>query len=442
MNLVAIVGRPNVGKSTLFNRLIGHKTAIIADTPGVTRDRIYGKSDWNGIFFEVVDTGGFIPGSENTMERAIREQAMIAVEEADAIIFLTDAKEGVTPFDIDIANILRTSGKPIILVANKCDNHILDANAYEFYTLGLGEPFPISSTNGHNTGDFLDELVDHLKNSEEEDDDERLKVAFVGRPNVGKSSLTNAIIGHERMIVTDIAGTTRDSVDSVIKYFGEEIVLIDTAGLRRRSQIKENIELYSIIRTARAIDRCDVAVVLLDATRGLEEQDKKIINQVADARKGIIVAMNKWDIFESKEEDSAKKIRNQYQEEMRTIDYVPFIFISALTKQRVHKIMELAKEIKAKRQSRISTSKLNSVMIPLFKMTPPPAIKGRDMKINYMTQTGTEPPIFAFFCNFPELLPSAYKRFMERKLREEFDLEGAPVSFVFRKKNKNYFEKL
>jgi GTP-binding protein len=437
MNLVALVGRPNVGKSTLFNRLTEtDNRAIVEDTPGVTRDRIYGKSDWNGKYFDLIDTGGFIPGTEDEMERAIREQAMMAIEEADVIIFVTDGRDGVTAFDQDIATILRNSGKPVVLVVNKCDNHKQDEAAYEFWNLGLNEPYPISSTNGHNTGDFLDEVVSYLDEIGEEEEDDRLKLAFVGRPNAGKSSMTNAFLGEDRMIVTDIPGTTRDSVDSTIKYYGEEIVLIDTAGLRRRSHVKENIEMFSIMRTARAIERCDVAVVLIDATRGIEDQDKKIINQVNDARKGLLIAVNKWDIKEDKDHKTVDELTKKYREEMRTFDYVPMVFVSAVTKQRINKIIEMSKKIKENRERRISTGKLNDVMVPIMERTPPPAVKARDLRINYITQTGTEPPVFAFFCNHPTLIPVAYKRFLERKLRENFDFEGTPVSFVFRAKNK------
>lgn len=439
MNLVAIVGRPNVGKSTLFNRLTGHQSAIVLDTPGITRDRIYGTSDWNGKYFTVIDTGGFIPGSEDQMERAIREQAEIAIEDADAIIFVCDGRDGVTTFDMDIAVQLRSSGKPVVLVINKCDTNILDANAYDFYRMGLGDPYPVSAANGHNTGDFLDELVSFLEADDGTEDDERLKIAFVGRPNSGKSSLTNAFLGEDRMIVTDIPGTTRDSIDSIIKYYGEEIVLIDTAGLRRRSHIKENVEMYSILRTARAIERCDVAVVLVDATRGLEDQDKKIINQVGEARKGIIIAVNKWDIMD-KDDKTAEQITKKYKEDMRTFDYVPMLYISALTKQRIPKVLDMAKKIKQVRVDRIKTSRLNDVMRPIMEKTPPPAIQGRDLRINYITQTGIEPPVFAFFCNVPELLPDSYKRFLERQIRENFDFEGTPISFIFRKKNKDRFE--
>lgn len=437
MNIVAIVGRPNVGKSTLFNRLVGMRDAIVEDVPGVTRDRIYGNVEWNGKRFSIIDTGGFIPGSEDTMEQAIREQAMIAIDEADAIVFVCDGRDGVTPFDIDIATILRRSKKPIVLAVNKCDNTLQQTYSFEFHSLGLGEPYPISAANGANTGDFLDALTSHLEHSDDDENDEHLKIAIVGRPNAGKSSLSNALIGKERSIVTDIAGTTRDSVDTTIKYYGEEIILIDTAGLRRRSQIKENIEMYSVMRTSRAIERCDVAVVMIDAERGLEEQDKRIINLVNEARKGIIIAVNKWDLVE-KDMNTAEKFSQKFKEEMRTFDYLPIVFISALTKQRITKIIDLAKEIKEVRKMRIPTHVLNDTMQAIFERTPPPAVRGMDLRINYMTQVGIEPPVFAFFCNNPKLLPDSYKRFMERAMRENFDFKGTPISFVFRRKNTSW----
>lgn len=440
MNLVAIVGRPNVGKSTLFNRLLGERHAIVEDTPGVTRDRIYGVSEWNGIKFMVVDTGGFIPGSEDNMERAIREQALIAIDEADAIIFLTDGRDGVTPFDSDIAKILRTTNKKVVLIVNKCDNTVQDNYSHEFYKLGLGDPYPISALNGHNTGDFLDDVVKELRDFDTDDDDGRLKIAIVGRPNVGKSSITNALTGKERSIVTDIPGTTRDSVDSVIKYFGEDIVLIDTAGLRKRSQVKENIEMYSMLRTSRAIERCDVAIVVIDAERGMEDQDKKIINQVNDARKGMLIAVNKWDLIE-KETMTSEEWITKIREDMKTFDYIPIAFVSAETKQRLSKLLDMSKEIRDRRLMRIKTSEMNEVMLRQLDATPPPSVRGYDLRINYITQVGVEPPVFAFFCNHPQLIPESYKRFIERTMRRNFDFSGTPISFIFRKKNKPWDER-
>lgn len=440
MSLIAIVGRPNVGKSTLFNRIVGSKEAIVENTPGVTRDRIYSEAEWNGKRFMLIDTGGFVPGSENLIEKAIREQAFIAIEEADSIIFVCDGNDGVTPFDEDIANILRRSNKPVTLVVNKCDNPKSDANAFEFYNLGLGEPYSISALSGRSTGDFLDQAVESIDGMQDEEDDSRLKIAIVGRPNVGKSSISNALTGKDRSIVTNIAGTTRDAIDSVVKYYGEEIVLIDTAGLRRRSQINENVEFYSIMRTARAIDRCDVAMVVIDAERGLEDQDKKIINQVDVARKGMLIVYNKWDLVE-KDEKTADKIKKQFKDDMKMYDYLPLLFVSALTKQRLTKVFDICKAIKERRSQRISTNKLNDLVLPELEKTPPPAVSGKDLRINYITQVSTEPPVFAFFCNFPELIPDSYKRFMERVIRRIFDFEGVPISFIFRRKNKNWEDK-
>lgn len=438
MSLVAIVGRPNVGKSTLFNRIIEERHAIVESEPGVTRDRLYAVGEWNGKKFQLVDTGGIVPASEELFDKAIREQAMMAVEEADAILLVVDGMDGITPTDETIARMLRSSKKPVTLVVNKCDNAKLDLNASEFYSLGLGDPFPISALNGRSTGDFLDAIVNALP-AEHEEEDDRLKIAIVGRPNVGKSSITNVLLGKDRMIVTPIAGTTRDAIDSVVKFYGEEMVLIDTAGLRRRSQIKEQVELYSTMRTGRAIDRCDVAIVVIDAEQGLEAQDKRIISQVVEARRGIIVAVNKWDLVEKETHTSDDFIRNM-REELPTMDYVPVVFVSAVTKQRVTRILEMAKEVQARREARVSTSKLNDLVLPELERVPPPSVKGRDLRINYITQVKTEPPMFAFFANHPELIPESYKRFIERQLRKHFDLEGVPVSFLFRAKNKDRYE--
>lgn len=433
MGLVAIVGRPNVGKSTLFNRIIEERHAIVEGVPGVTRDRLYAKGEWAGIVFQLVDTGGIVPDSDDVFESAIREQAMLAIDEADVILFVVDGRDGLTPIDSEIGGMLRSSKKPVVLVVNKCDNASADLNASEFYALGLGDPFAISALNGRSTGDFLDLVVSHLRDDEQMEDS-RLKIAIVGRPNVGKSSLTNALLGKDRMVVTPIAGTTRDAIDSVLTYYGEQIVLIDTAGLRRRSQIKESIELFSTMRTSRAIDRCDVAIVIVDAVQGLEAQDKRVIAEVVEARKGIIIALNKWDLVE-KDTKTADAFIQKIHEDLPTLDYVPIVTISALTKQRITKLIEMAKKIQERRCVRIPTHELNEELIAMLERTPPPSVKARDLRINYVTQVKTEPPLFAFFLNFPELLPEAYKRFIERQLRKLHDFEGVPISFVFRKKN-------
>lgn len=440
MNVVAIVGRPNVGKSTIFNRLIGERMSIIEDTPGVTRDRIYGRCSWNGKNFVLIDTGGFIPGAEDKIERAIREQAMVAIEEADSVIFVVDGRDGVTKFDEEIAEILRKTDKPVTIIVNKCDNYEQDAYAYEFYSLGLGDPFPISAVSGRSTGDFLDKVVEPLDPGDLDEEDERLKIAFVGRPNVGKSSLTNAVLGEERTIVTDIPGTTRDAIDTVLKYYSEEIVLIDTAGLRKRTHVHENVEQWSVIRTARAIDRCDVGVVIVDATRGLEDQEKKILNQLEEARKGMIIAINKWDLVE-KDHKTADNMTKEIYEGLRTLDYVPIVYISAKERQRIFKVIDMAKEIKEKRNSRVPTHQLNETILPELDRTPPPSVRGFDLRINYITQVGMNPPVFAFFSNQPKLIPDSYKRYMERAVRKHFDFEGTPISFVFRRKNTPWEER-
>jgi GTP-binding protein len=434
MNTVAIVGRPNVGKSTLFNRIIGSDEAIHAPESGVTRDRIYGKSDWAGHYFTIIDTGGIVPDSEELFDVAIREQAMMAVAEADSIIFVCDGRTGVTSIDEEISRLLLRSGKHITLAVNKCDDPKHDMNVYDFAALGLGEPFGFSALSGRSSGEMLDNMAIPLKKGDEIEEDPRLKIAIVGRPNVGKSSICNALLGQERTIVTPIAGTTRDAIDSVLKYYGEELVLIDTAGLRRRSRIKENIEMFSTFRTQRAIERCDIAVVVVDAIQGLDMQDKRIINDVVDARKGIIIAVNKWDAVE-KDHKTADNMTQQIHEEMKTVDFAPIVYISAHSKQRLTKLPEMAKEIQVRRNQRISTGKLNDALLEDIARTPPPAVKAQDLRINYITQTGVAPPLFIFFSNHPELIPDAYKRFLENKLRQHLDLVGVPISFLFRKKN-------
>ena len=439
-NLVAIVGRPNVGKSTLFNRILEQRDAIVDATSGVTRDRHYGQGEWNGFVFMLIDTGGIIPESDELFDKAIREQAHLAIDEAQSIVFVCDGRDGLTPVDKEIAATLRQSGKHITLAINKCDNSVQDAQLFEFFTLGLGEPFGISAMNGRSTGDLLDSVVKPLHKTDNSIEDTRLKIALVGRPNVGKSSITNALLGVDRAIVSPIPGTTRDAIDSTLKYHNEEIILIDTAGLRRRSQIKENIEMYSTMRTARAIDRCDIAVVVLDAERGLEAQDKRIINDVIDARRGVIIAVNKWDAIE-KETNTALEFTRKVHSELKTFDYVPVVYISAHTKQRLSKLIDMAKEVQERRLSRITTSKLNDILHEEISRTPPPNYRGHDLRINYITQTKVAPPTFAFFCNHPQELPDSYKRFLERTLRKHLDLEGVPVSFLFRKKNKKEDER-
>lgn len=434
-NIVAIVGRPNVGKSTLFNRIIGERDAIVDPKSGVTRDRHYGQAEWNGKEFTVIDTGGYVPESDDVFESAIREQVQIAIDEADVIVFLVDAMTGVTPIDVEIAKILRQTKKKVILAVNKIDNDKLELYSSQFYELGLGEPFSISALHGRKVGDFLDEVVKDFPETVEETEESKsqIKVAIVGQPNVGKSSFVNAVLGENRIIVTNIPGTTRDSIDTTFRYNDVEFVLIDTAGLRKRSRIRENIEFYSAIRALKAIERCDVAVVMLDATCGLERQDLRIIGEAADLKKGIIIAVNKWDLIE-KDSNTALEYEHALKERLKVFDYVPVIFISAKTKQRIFKVLELAKVVYEERNKRIATSKLNKVLFPIVKETPPPAVSGKEIKIKYVTQVKVAPPVFAFFANFPDDIPEHYKRFLENKIREHFGFIGVPVTIVFKKK--------
>lgn len=434
-NIVAIVGRPNVGKSTLFNRIIGERDAIVDPKSGVTRDRHYGQAEWNGKKFIVIDTGGYVPDSKDIFESAIREQVQIAIEEADVIIFVVDAMVGVTPIDVEIAKILRQTKKKVILAVNKIDNSKLEFHSSQFYELGLGEPFSISAIHGRKVGDLLDEVVKDLVESTNEIDENRdqIKVAIVGQPNVGKSSFVNAILGENRIIVTDIPGTTRDSIDTIFNYNDTEFVLIDTAGLRKRSKIRESIEFYSAIRALKAIERCDVAVVMLDATCGIERQDLRIIGEAADLKKGIIIAVNKWDLIE-KNSNTALEYEHAIKERLKVFDYVPVLFVSAKTKQRIFKVLDLAKIIYAERNKRIKTSELNKVLFPIFKETPPPAVSGKEIKIKYVTQVRTSPPVFAFFANLPDDIPEHYRRFLENKIRENFGFVGVPLTIVFKKK--------
>lgn len=433
MNTVAIVGRPNVGKSTLFNRILERREAIVEERPGVTRDRLYGAAEWNGVHFHLVDTGGIVPDSEDLFERAIREQAQIAIAEADVIVFVVDASTGITPLDEAIATLLRTSNKPVVVAVNKCDHPQHDGAVGDAYRLGFDQVYGISAMTGRQTGDLLDAVVQHLSPCEPYRVDERLKIAIVGRPNVGKSSIVNALLGQERMVVTPIAGTTRDAVDSVLRFHGRQIVLVDTAGLRRRSSITESVELYSVIRTQRAIERCDVAIVVLDATRGLEHQDKQIIADVIAARKGILLAVNKWDLVE-KDSKTADRIAELIRAELPTADFAPIVFTSAVTKQRLVTLIEKAEAIQQRRLQRVPTAQLNDLLLPELQRTPPPAVRGRDLRINYVTQTGVAPPLFVFFTNFPDLIPEHYKRFLERTLRRLLPLEGVAISLLFRRK--------
>ncbi len=431
--VVAVVGRPNVGKSTLFNRLIGEPLAITEDIPGTTRDRLYGDSEWNGREFIVVDTGGLVPGEDETMARAIREQAEIAIAEADVILFLVDAKSGLVADDAAIAEILRRTQKPVVLAANKADSATRRLASLEFYELGLGEPIAVSALQGVGTGDMLDELVKPLPRAEEvgEEDDAALKLAIVGRPNVGKSSLLNALLGFERVMVSDVPGTTRDATDTVLEHEGQEIVLIDTAGIRRRGHIKGSIEKYSVMRAIRAISRADVTLLVIDATEPLTAQDQHVAGYVQEAKKGMIVVINKWDLIE-KSATTMNEFTARVRRELNFMGYVPVLFVSAQTKQRVNKIVDEALRIKQERAKRISTGKLNSVVQEALRAHPALSSGGKLLKVKYVTQAATDPPTFVFFVNDPELVHFSYRRFLENQLRESFGYEGTPLNIVFR----------
>ncbi len=435
--VVAIVGRPNVGKSTLFNRLVGERRAITGAESGVTRDRHYARAEWSGKEYNVVDTGGVVPGSEDLFERAIREQAELAIEEADVILFVADVVSGAHPLDAEVAQMLRRSGKPVFLLANKTDNELREPlAASEFYSLGLGDPIPISAINGRGVADLLDEVLKNFPSQSEETvngEDSPLKLAIVGKPNVGKSSYLNSLLGYDRAIVTPIAGTTRDTLHTDYTYYGKRIILIDTAGLRRRKYMSDALELYSTIRTMKAIEECNVALILIDATQGLESQDAKIVNEVIEARKGAILVVNKWDAVE-KETMTAANFERQLRETFKSFDYIPVQFVSALTHQRHTKPIELALHVFDERKKRIGTNELNGVLLEEISKVSPPAVRGHDLRINYITQVRTEPPVFAFFSNFPSEIPSSYKRFLERTLRKFFGFEGVPISFIFRRK--------
>ena len=431
--IVAIVGRPNVGKSTLFNRLIQRREAIVDAVSGVTRDRHYGKSDWNGKEFSLIDTGGYVVGSDDIFEKEIDKQVELAIDEADVIIFVVDVETGVTGMDEEVAQLLRRSKKPVFLAVNKVDTSKREADAVEFYSLGLGDYYTIASINGSGTGDLLDALVESLPEKEEKIDENLPRFAVVGRPNAGKSSFINALIGEERYIVTDIAGTTRDSIDTKYNRFGFEFNLVDTAGIRRKAKVKEDLEFYSVMRSVRAIEHADVCLLVLDATRGFEGQDLNIFWLAERNRKGIVILVNKWDLVE-KETNTTKEFEHFIRKEIEPFTDVPIVFISALTKQRVYKAIETAVEVYKGRSERIPTSKLNEIMLPIIENTPPPAIKGKYVKIKFCTQLPTPTPQFAFFANLPQYVKEPYKRFIENQLRNHFNFTGVPITIYFRKK--------
>lgn len=430
-NIVAIVGRPNVGKSTLFNRLIESRKAIVDEVSGVTRDRHYGKADWTGHHFSVIDTGGYIRGSEDVFEDEIRKQVVLAVEEASVIVFMVDVTTGLTDLDLEVAQLLRKSKKKVLLVANKVDSSARAYDHAEFYRLGLGEIYSISAMSGSGTGELLDALVQDFE-PEEKDVDDLPKFAIIGQPNVGKSSLLNTLLGLERTIVTPIAGTTRDTIYTRYKGFGFDFYLIDTAGLRRKARVKEDIEFYSVMRTIRAIEESDVCILMTDATQGLTAQDINIYSLAERNKKGIVLLVNKWDLVEKK---NTKKVEEEIREKLAPFNDIPIIFTSVLHKQRIHKALETALEVYQNRKQRISTSMLNKVMLPVIESYPPPALKGKSIKIKYITQLPGGNPHFAFFCNLPQYIRDPYRRYLENKLRENFNLSGVPVSIHFRAKS-------
>lgn len=432
-NLVAIVGRPNVGKSTFFNRLIQRREAIVDAVSGVTRDRHYGKSDWNGKEFSLIDTGGYVIGSDDVFEAEIDKQVELAIDEADAIIFMVDVESGVTGMDEVVAKLLRKVEKPVFLAVNKVDNNKRAEDAVEFYSLGLGEYYNIASINGSGTGELLDALVEVLPDEVEEEADELPRFAVVGRPNAGKSSFINALIGEDRYIVTDIAGTTRDSIDTKYNRFGFEFNLVDTAGIRRKSKVKEDLEFYSVMRSIRAIEHADVCLLLLDATRGFDGQVQNIFWLAERNRKGVVILVNKWDLVE-KDNKTAKEFENHIRKEIAPFTDVPIVFISVLNKQRIFKAIETAVEVYKNRSKRIKTRVLNDTLLPIIEKNPPPAYKGKYVKIKFITQLPTPQPQFAFFCNLPQYVRDPYKRFLENKLREHFDFHGVPVTIYMRKK--------
>ncbi len=431
--IVAVVGRPNVGKSTFFNRLIKRREAIVDAVSGVTRDRHYGKTDWNGVSFSVIDTGGYLAGGDDSFEKEINKQVALAIDEADAIIFMVNVEEGLTGMDESVAELLRKCRKPILVAVNKVDSNNRRNDMHEFYALGFEHLYALSSVNGSGTGELLDDLVALLPEKEPQEENTLPRFAVVGRPNAGKSSFINALIGEDRYIVTDIAGTTRDAIDTKYNRFGFEFNLVDTAGIRRKAKVKEDLEFYSVMRSIRAIEHSDVCILMLDATRGFESQDANIFWLAQRNRKGIVILVNKWDLVE-KENNTAKQYEATIRKEIEPFTDVPILFVSALNKQRIYKAIETAVAVYNNRTKRIPTRKLNEVMLPIIENYPPPAIKGKYIKIKFCTQLPTPMPQFAFFANLPQYVKDPYRRFIENKLRENFDFNGVPIDVYFRQK--------
>ncbi len=432
--IVAIVGRPNVGKSTLYNRLIGERQAIIDNVSGVTRDRIYGTSDWNGKTFTVVDTGGFVKNSADIFESAIRSQVQIAIEEAEVIIFLTDVTTGITDLDEEVANMLRKTNKHVVLGVNKVDNSTRELTANEFWSLGFEETYFLSSITGSGTGELLDSVAEKLPKDEEEEEHDYPKLAIIGQPNVGKSSLTNALLGEERNIVTDIAGTTRDSIHSYYNKFGKEFLIIDTAGIRKKNKVHENLEFYSVMRAVRAIEESDICILMIDATVGIESQDMNLLGLVHKRRKGLVIVVNKWDLIKDKETNTAKEYTEKIKKKISPFKDIPILFVSVHEKQRIFKVIEAALKVNENRKQKIRTSVLNELLQGEIDRNPPPANRGRIIKIKYITQLPLKHPAFAFFCNHPKHIKNNYKGFLENQMRKHFDFEGTPISIVFKEK--------
>lgn len=432
-NIIAIVGRPNVGKSTFFNRLTETRSAIVDSVSGVTRDRQYGKAEWTGIHFSVIDTGGYVVGGDDSFEIEIRKQVQLAIDEADVILFLVDVKEGVTPMDEDVADMLRRCKKKVLLVVNKVDTPLRMNDVAEFYAMGLGDPYPISGMNGSGTGELLDEVVKGMQDEVDETSD-LPRIAVVGRPNVGKSSMINALTGQDRNIVTPIAGTTRDSIFTRYNLFGFDFNFVDTAGLRKKQKVSEDIEFYSVLRSVRAIENSDVCILMIDASQGLEQQDLNIYGLIQRNNKGVVIVVNKWDLVE-KNTNTHREFEKMIRERIAPFNDVPIVFTSVINKQRIFKVLEITKQVYDARSRRISTSELNEALLPIVKeQNPPPAIKGKHIKIKYITQLPTAYPQFVFFCNLPQYIRDPYRRFVENRMREMWDFHGVPMKIYFREK--------